>query len=70
MIEGVELIIYAENGNQFGMDLSPTQLIAICKILGLELQNGEISCLSDESLKIIMEKTIDKLQWVNKNENY
>jgi len=65
MIEGAELIVYAKNGNQFNMDLSPTQLIAVCKILGLEIKNGEVSYLSDNSLKIIMEKTIDKLKQVD-----
>ena len=65
MIEGAELTVYAKNGNQFNMDLSPTQLIAVCKILGLEIKNGEVSYLSDNSLKIIMEKTIDKLKQVD-----
>ena len=65
MIEGAELIVYAENGNQIGIDLSPTQLTAVCKILGLEIQNGQISCFSDESLKIFMEKTINKFKQVD-----
>ena len=65
MIEGAELIVYAKNGNQFNMDLSPTQLTAVCKILGLKIQDKEISYLSDKSLKIIMEKTIDKLKQVD-----
>lgn len=60
MISGAELTLYDEYSNNFSFDLSPTQLMAIGKLLGLNLSNGEMKCYSDESLKLIMSKTIDK----------
>jgi len=66
MIEGVELIVYDTNGNNFSMDLSPTQLLAVCKILGIQTRNGELSYFSDDSLKVIMSKTIDNFVMVKK----
>jgi len=63
VIEGAELLVYDKDGSNFAIELSPTQLIAICKILGLQIMAGDkqYSCFSDESLKVIMEKTIDKI---------
>lgn len=66
MIEGAELLIYTEDGSNFNIDLSPTQLVAVCKILGLQVTSGnsQYSCFSDESLAVIMGKTIDRIQAV------
>ena len=64
MLEGAEIIVYDEQGNAIEIPLSPTQLEAVCKILGLSIENGDVKCFSDEGLKKIMAKTIDKLQLV------
>lgn len=62
MIEGAELIVYDENGNNINVDLSQTQLLAVCKILGLKAENGILTCFSDKSLKIFMKKTIERFE--------
>lgn len=62
MIKGAELILYDEDGNNINIDLSQTQLLAICKILGLKAESGNITCFSDDSLKTFMKKTIDRFK--------
>lgn len=64
MIESAELLIYDNDGNNFGFDLSPTQLLGICKLLGLGIKGDKIICYSDKTLKILMEKTIDQFELV------
>lgn len=60
MIESAELTVYDENGDSLSIDLSPVQLTAVCKILGLSMENGELMCFSNESIIKIMAKTIDR----------
>lgn len=62
MIKSAELIIYDENENNISIDLSQTQFLAVCKILGLKTENDNITCFSDSSLKTFMEKTIDRFK--------
>lgn len=55
-IESAEIGIDTINGNHFTVDLSPTQLAIICKILGFNFKaNGEMTCFSDSSLKKIID---------------
>lgn len=60
MIKSAELILYNENDDTFSLDLNPTQLYAIYKILGLQIEHDEIICFSDESLKTILEKIVER----------
>lgn len=60
MIKSAELILYDENDDTFSLNLNSIQLYAICKILGLQIEHNEIICFSDESLKTILEKTIER----------
>jgi ribosomal protein L11 len=65
-IETVELTIYDKNSDTISIDLSPTQTMAIIKFLGLEYdsKSKNITMFSDESLKLIMDKTINKLKLI------
>ena len=51
--EGAEICYYI-NGESYSVDLSPIQFSIVIKILGLNLmENGDISCYSDNTLKQI-----------------
>ena len=52
MINYAEIILYNENDDTVSFELSPTQLQAVCKILGLRTgeQSGTITCFSDASV--------------------
>lgn len=62
LIENAKLIIYDNNKNSININLSQIQILAICKILGLKIENGNISYFSDNSLKTLIEKTIDRFK--------
>lgn len=53
MINYAEITIYNENDDTVSFELSPTQLQAVCKILGLRPgeQPGTITCFSDASVQ-------------------
>lgn len=62
MIESVELGIYMIDGNNINMSLSPVQLEAVARILGLEFKSdGTVACFSDNSLKLILERTLNRI---------
>lgn len=61
-LDGAELTVYATDGNQISIDLSPVQLIAICKILGISYNDGALTSFTDEGVLTIMEKTLNKLK--------
>lgn len=51
-IEGVDLTIYTTDGDGVTIDLSPTQLAVVVKILGIEFGEGQsIQCFSDATLQ-------------------
>lgn len=51
-----EIILYDDNGNNFSIDLTSTQLAIICKILGFKFyKDGTMSCFSDNSLENIIQ---------------
>jgi len=57
MISSAEFIIYAnDDDDTLSFALTPTQLKAVIKILGLEFQNNEMLMFSDESVNKIMSK--------------
>lgn len=62
MIEGADLTFYLDNGDNFSVALSPTQLAGIIKLLGLtyNVKDDTFSMFSDESLQNFMDKTINK----------
>lgn len=63
MISSAELIIYAnDDEDTFSISLTPVQLKAISKLLGLEVKNSEVMMFSDESVQRIMASTLDKLK--------
>lgn len=52
MITYAEIMLYDDKGDTIGFELSATQLVAVCKLLGIKYKGaGEIACYSDESLK-------------------
>ena len=57
MITYAEIMLYNNNGDSMGFELSAAQLVAVCKILGIEEYQGtgEISCYSDETIKQLFE---------------
>lgn len=60
MIKTAEITLYNENDDEISIPLSPTQLQGICKLLGLQFKDGQVTCFSDSSLKKFMAATIDK----------
>lgn len=62
MINSAELILYSKNGEQALIDLSPTQLTGIVKLLGLsyDKKTNSYTMLSDDSLINFMDKTINR----------
>lgn len=53
MIEGIELTVYMENGENISFDLTPTQTETVFKSLGIQLNENaqEMTAFSDSSLK-------------------
>lgn len=53
MIEGIELIIYTDDGKNVLLDLTPTQTEVIFKALGIRVdsEKDEISAITDAGLK-------------------
>ena len=62
MISSAELVIYLNNDeDNLCVSLSETQLKAVIKLLGIELKpNNDLSMFSDDGLKMLMDKTINK----------
>lgn len=60
MIEGIEILIWLEDGNtedgNISFELSPTQAEVVFKALGINInrEKGTVSCFSDESLKKVI----------------
>lgn len=56
MINNGELTIYLNNGEDISFELSPVQLVAIVKLLGIEYNtvNSSVNMFSDETLKILI----------------
>jgi len=61
MIDGAELTLYNKNGENISIDLSPTQLKGIIKLLGIQYnsQTSTYTAFSDEGLQKFMDKTIN-----------
>lgn len=52
MIKYAEIMLYDENDDAIGFELSPVQLELVCKLLGVKLgEPGTIKCFSDNTLK-------------------
>lgn len=66
MIEGAELIIHLKNGENLNLDLTPTQLAGVIKLLGIsyDLNNDSWTMFSDNSLNLFMNKTINRFKEV------
>lgn len=56
MINNAELTIYLNNGEDISFELSPVQLIAIVKLLGIEYntESSSVNMFSDETLKTLI----------------
>lgn len=65
-IEGLELTIYSDDGDNFSISLSSTQTLIISKILGFEFQGEEYSMFNDKTLNQIMKMKGNPLNLVNK----
>lgn len=68
MIEGIELIVYTNDGNDILLDLTPTQTEVIFKALGIKINNekNEIISFSDSSLK---KHILPRINLVEQQEN-
>ncbi|MDY4500868.1 hypothetical protein [Fusobacterium gastrosuis] len=66
-IEGLELTIYSDDGDNFSISLSSTQTLIISKILGFEFQGEEYSMFNDKTLNQIMKMKGNPLNLVNIN---
>jgi len=57
MIKYAEIMLYDENDDTAGFELSPMQLEVVCKLLGIKSgdQPGTITCYSDDTLKQLMQ---------------
>lgn len=61
--EGAELTVYGSNGEEISIDLSPIQLNAVCRLLGIEYRgDGNISCYSDASVLKIVDATLGRFK--------
>lgn len=58
------LSVYSQFGDLIAeLNLSPVQLKAIVKILGIQpAGDGRVSMFSDESLELFLQKTVDRWQ--------
>ncbi|MED0665623.1 hypothetical protein P4T04_04745 [Bacillus badius] len=53
MIEGIELTVYMQNGENISFDLTPIQAETVFKALGIQIneKSQEMTAFSDGSLK-------------------
>lgn len=65
-IEGVELTIYGDEGDNFSIPLSSTQTLIILKILGFEFQEDKYSMFDDKTLNQIIKMKGNPLNLVKK----
>ncbi len=56
MIDNAELTIYLKNGEDISFELSPMQLVAIVKLLGIEYntESSNVNMFSDDTLKTLV----------------
>ncbi len=56
MIDNAELTIYLNNGEDISFELSPMQLVAIVKLLGIKYNtvSSSVNMFSDETLKTLI----------------
>lgn len=51
MFKYAEINLYDENDDAVGFELTPTQVVAICKVLGIKYNaNNKLTCYSDETI--------------------
>lgn len=65
-IEGVELNIYGDEGNEISISLSSTQTLVVFKILGFEFKDEACSMFNDETLNKFMKMKGNPLNLKNK----
>ena len=65
-IEGVELNIYGDEGNDISISLSSTQTLVVFKILGFESKDEACSMFNDETLNKFMKMKGNPLNLKNK----
>lgn len=68
MIKYAEIMLYDENDDTAGFELSPIQLELVCKLLGIKpgAQPGTITCYSDNTLKQFLNLKGNPLNFVDK----
>ena len=64
MIQYAEIMLYDENDDTAGFELSATQLKAVCKILGIKpgTEPGTITCYADHSVEKILSILDERLK--------
>ena len=65
-IEGVELNIYGDEGNDISISLSSTQTLVVFKILGFEFKDEARSMFNDETLNKFIKMKGNPLNLKNK----
>lgn len=64
MIEGAELTVYVDGGENITIDLSPVQLAGIIKLLGIEYNatDSTVTMFSDDTVKLLIEKGLSRFK--------
>jgi len=64
MIEGAELTVYVNNGENITIDLSPVQLAGIVMLLGIEYNtaNSAVTMFSDDTVKLLIQKGLSQFK--------
>ncbi len=67
-IEGAEITVYFDIGENLSLDLSETQLKAVMKLLGVKFKGLNVCYYSDETLQRFMEMEKNPLRLVENGE--
>lgn len=67
-IEGAEITVYFDIGENLSLDLSETQLKAVMKLLGVKIKGLNVYYYSDETLQRFLEMEKNPLRLVENGE--
>lgn len=67
-IEGAEITVYFDIGENISLDLSKTQLKAVLKLLGVKFKGLNVYYYSDETLQRFLEMEKNPLRLVENGE--
>lgn len=67
-IEGAEITVYFDIGENISLDLNETQLKAVLKLLGVKIKGLNVYYYSDETLQRFLEMEKNPLRLVENGE--